>query len=102
MALVGIDTILRRVSNLLRKLEPPQGVEILSYKRNRGVTILLLEDNRVLIRERGYEEQEIQVDLAGVTKTLKSILKREFPRSRKLRLYNVAGPQELDVQRKKL
>jgi hypothetical protein len=42
------------------------------------------------------------VGLHELEKSLKIMLKREFPRSRKVRLYQLAGPQQLDMKRKKL
>ena len=100
MALHNIESIRKRIVNLLKKLTPPQGVEVLSYKRNRGIVLLLEDRNTVRCRERGYMEQEFCVGLHELEKPLKTMLKREFPRSRKVRLYQLAGPQELDLERK--
>jgi len=50
MALVNIDTVLRTLLQRLDKLSPPQGIELLSYKRNRSIGVLLLENNKVLVR----------------------------------------------------
>ena len=102
MALVSIDSVIRRITRQLAKFSPPQGFEILSYKRNRSVAVLLLDEKTVLLCERGYEEQEFRLPLSGLQKELKSLIKREFPRSRKLRLYQVAGPEELGQPRKKI
>ena len=102
MALHNIESIRKRIVSLLKKLSPPQGVEVLSYKRNRGIVLLLEDHSTVRCRERGYLEQEFCVGLDELEKPLKVMLKREFPRSRKVRLYQLAGPQELDQERKKL
>ena len=40
MALINIDTAIKRAIQMLRKLSAPQGVEILTYKRNRGVSVI--------------------------------------------------------------
>jgi hypothetical protein len=42
MALINIDSALKRVLSQVKKLGPNQGLEILSYKRNRGVTLVKL------------------------------------------------------------
>lgn len=102
MALVNIDSALRKVTNMLGKLQPQQGFEILSYKRNRGVAILLKNTKKVWVREHGYHEEEQEVEITDLPKLLKSIIKREFPRSRKLRFYQIANPEELNQPRKKL
>ena len=102
MALVNIEQIVKKALQSLSKLEPPQGVELLSYKRNRGVFLLLEPNHTVVVRERGYLEEESAVPLAELEKLLKTIVKREFPRSRKVRMYQLAGPEDLDQERKKL
>ena len=58
MALVNIDSVLRNLLHKLKKLNPPQGVELLSYKRNRSIAVLLLDDEKILVRERGYRDEE--------------------------------------------
>ncbi len=102
MALVNIDSVLRNLLQKLKKLNPPQGIELLSYKRNRSIAVLLREDDKVLVRERGYRDEEQVVDKAMLPKHIKSLIKYEFPRSRKVRMYQVDNPLELEKVRKKL
>jgi hypothetical protein len=102
MALVNIDSVLGNLMQKLGKLSPPQGIELLSYKRNRSIAVLLLPDNTFLVRERGYREEEQIIDKAGLQKHLKSLIKYEFPRSRKVRVYQVENPGDLEKSRKKL
>jgi len=102
MALVNIDSVLRNLLQKLEKLDPPQGIELLSYKRNRSIAVLLLDDKKILVRERGYRDAEQVVEKDFLHKHLKSLIKYEFPRSRKVRMYQVDNPLELDKVRKKL
>lgn len=102
MALVNIDSVLRQVLQKLEKLSPPRGIELLSYKRNRSIAVLLLEDHSFLVRERGYREEEQVLDKAELAKHLRALIKYEFPRSRKVRLYQIENPGELGKDRKKL
>lgn len=102
MALVNIDTVLRTLLHRLEKLSPPQGIELLSYKRNRSIALLLQADNTFLVRERGYRSSDKVLGRDGLLKYLKSLIKYEFPRSRKLRICQVAGPADLGRDRKKL
>ncbi len=102
MALINIETVGKKIATVLVKLDPPQGLEILSYKRNRGIVVLLRDRKTVWVREHGYLEEEQEVGIEELPKLLKAIIKREFPRSRKLRVYQISGPEELDQQRKKL
>jgi hypothetical protein len=64
--------------------------------------VLLLDNNRVLVHERGYREGELILDKAELAKHLRSLIKYEFPRSRKVRLYQLENPEELAKDRKKL
>jgi hypothetical protein len=102
MALVNIDSVIRNLLEKLGRLSPPQGVELLSYKRNRSIAVLLLADNTFLVRERGYRQEEQVIDKSGLQKHLKSLVKYEFPRSRKIRMYQVENPGDLEKPRKKL
>ena len=102
MALVNIDSVIRTLLQKLGKLSPPQGIELLSYKRNRSIAVLLLDDTAVLVRERGYRETEQVLGKDGLQKHLKALIKYEFPRSRKIRLYQIDHPGELNRDRKKL
>ncbi len=102
MALINIKSAIKRVQQIVARLEPPQGVEILTYKRNRGITIIKIDDETLSIQERGYEEQTFQVTMGDLGKQLKSIAKREFPRSRKVRVYQLDSPYCLGVKRKQI
>jgi hypothetical protein len=102
MALVNIDSIIRNLLQKLEKLSPPQGIELQSYKRNRSIAVLLQTNNTYLVRERGYREDEHVIDKEVLQKHLKSLIKYEFPRSRKIRMYQVENPGDLEKQRKKL
>ena len=102
MALVNIDSVIRNLWQKLKKLSPPQGIELLSYKRNRSIAVLLLENEKFLVRERGYRDAEHVVEKSILAKHLKSLVKYEFPRSRKVRMYQVEDHLELEKVRKKL
>jgi type III secretory pathway lipoprotein EscJ len=102
MALINIQSAIQRVCQIVRKLEPPQGVEMLTYKRDRGITIIKIDDTTVSIQERGYEEKTFLVEIKDLTKRLKSMTKREFPRSRKVRIYQLHSPDCPGIKRKQL
>ena len=92
MALVNIDSVIRTLLPKLEKLSPPQGIELLSYKRNRSIAVLLLGENPFLVLERGYSVAEQVVEKNGLQKHLKSLIKYDFTRSRKIRLYQIYTP----------
>ncbi len=102
MALINIQSAIKRVQQIVRRLDPPHGVEMLTYKRNRGVTIIKIDDETVSIQERGYEEKTLLVEISELGKVLKTIAKKEFPRSRKVRVYQLDSPYCLGIKRKQL
>jgi hypothetical protein len=102
MALVNIDSVQRVLLQKLKKLRPSQGIELLSYKRNRSIAVLLLAGDTFLVRERGYREEDQVIDKGALPKHLKALIKLEFPRSRKVRMYQLEDPHELEKERKQL
>jgi len=102
VSLVNKDTLVRQVLQILRKIEPPAGIELFSYKRDRKVAVFLLPDQQACILEQGFEEQELTLPVAELPKILKTMIKREFPRSRKVRVYRFSDPEELSGQYKVL
>lgn len=102
MSLVNIDSLQRQVLHILSRTEAPAGVELSSYKRNRSISIAVLSENKVTVREKGYVEQELNVDLKELSRLLKTMIKREFPRSRKVRVHKFSDPSELNRPRKTL
>lgn len=97
----ALDTVFKR----LKALEPGHCIDVRTYKRNRGVAIRRLEQDLFEVRESGYNDERFEVELKKMKKLLKTLFKREFPRSTKLRLYNL-GPcdtlEAADMGRKKL
>ncbi|WP_456385482.1 hypothetical protein [Desulfolithobacter sp.] len=69
-----------------RKLDPGQAIELLTWKRDRSVRIICLEEGRLRIEERGFERQDFVVKSAKLKKLLRTLIKREFPRSHKIRM----------------
>ena len=102
MALINIASIITTTRRELKKVEPPGGIELLSYKRNRTIAIIKKDEATVEIRERGYLEQNMEIPLEKVSKELKILIKREFPRSRKVRLFKFNDPEELSRTHQKI
>jgi hypothetical protein len=102
MALVNIESVQKRVLDQLKKTPERQGVEILSYKRNRGISLVRSAGDSVTVRERGYCDREMTVTLSALPKLLRSMIGTEFPRSRKVRVYRLADPEAAGREMKKL
>lgn len=81
----ALETVLRK----LDKLPEGHAVDLRTYKRNRSVTIARTGPDTFDVQERGYHEELFQADRAKMKKLLKTLFKREFPRSTKIRLYDL-------------
>ena len=84
------------------KTTPPGGVALFSYKRNRFVAIIRQDEETFLIKEDGYIVQEVVSRTDGLSRLLKEMIKREFPRSRKVRLVKFIDPSALENPRQKI
>ena len=102
MALVNIESAQKRILEQLRKMPVRQGVEVLSYKRNRGISLIRAGGDTVTVRERGYRDREMTVTLPALPKLLKVMMGTEFPRSRKVRLYRLEDAERAGRERKRL
>lgn len=102
MALVNIESVQKRILDRLKRTPEGEGVEVLSYKRNRGISLIRSGGDSVTVRERGYRQREVTVALSDLPKILKSMMSTEFPRSRKVRLYRLADPGAAGRDMKKL
>lgn len=100
MALINIDAVLTQTLRILKKTKPLGGVMLLSYKRNRSIAIVKKDTDTLEIREDGYEQQIMELDFEKITRELKVMIRREFPRSRKVRIIKFADPAEIDRERK--
>ncbi|BCS88339.1 hypothetical protein [Pseudodesulfovibrio sediminis] len=95
----ALETVLRK----LKKLPVGHAIDLRTYKRNRSVVIKHVAQDAFDVMEHGFHEERFQVPLSAMKKLLKSLLKREFPRSTKIRLYDL-GETETDIRiaRKKI
>lgn len=89
--MIDLNNAVPIVRQKLEKLEVGGAIELKTYKRDRGVTIIKNSDDSVRIIETGYEDKEFQIPESKVKKILKIILKKEFPRSKKVRLKVIPG-----------
>ncbi len=71
----------------LEKLPSGEAIDLRTYKRNRSVLIVKKTPQSYVIIENGFSRDHLHVSAAKLKKTLKTLLKREFPRSNKVRLY---------------
>jgi len=79
--------IIETVSEKLKKLPVGHHLDLRTYKRNRSVIIVKITDDDLLVIEDGFFKDIFQVNSDKLKKLLMTILKKEFPRSHKIRLY---------------
>lgn len=96
-----IPTVLQR----LKKLPLGHWIDVRTYKRNRSVAFVRTGDDNFLVIQNGYEMQRFtDVPLAKIKKLFQTLLKKEFPRSTKVRLYTMGeySEEEYDAVKHKV
>ncbi|MDH4204765.1 MAG: hypothetical protein OEV45_04485 [Desulfobacteraceae bacterium] len=78
-----IDTVCER----LEKLRLGHYIDLKTYKRNRTVIIVKIDEKKLLVIEDGYFKDRFLIKSDKLKQLLKTLLKKEFPRSKKIRLY---------------
>lgn len=93
--MIDKDTAIQTVMRRLKTLPEGHAIDLRTYKRNRSVVIARTGADQFDVVEKGYFEERHSAKLAEMKKLLRTLLKREFPRSTKIRLYNL-GPSGAD------
>ncbi len=82
---VFIKTLLEKAE----KLTVGHYLDIRSYKRDRIIYFIRKEEDRYHVIENGFYKDEFQVAFSEIRSLFKKILKKEFPRSHRIRLYTM-------------
>ena len=85
--MIDKDKIIETAMAKLKKLPVEHYLDLRTYKRNRSLVIVKKSDEEFLVIEDGYSHERYHLQLDKLRKTLKTLLKKEFPRSHKIRLY---------------
>ena len=72
-------------------METGDSLELLTWKKDRSLLLVKQSGEKVVVVERGFVEEEYQIEFNKLKKLLKSLLKREFPRSHKIRIKTRIG-----------
>lgn len=94
MALIPIQSALATAMKALDTLPENGAIVLFSYKRNRKIIIIKRDTKTRDLIEDGYVKQKKRMknkSNKSIEKELKTVIKREFPRSRKVRLYKFAN-----------
>ena len=84
------SSVIRVVLERLKKLPIGHYLDLRTYKRDRSVLIVKRGEDDLLVVEDGFYKDSFTVDISKLKGLLKSMLKKEFPRSNKVRLYTMA------------
>lgn len=85
--MIDKDKIIETVMTKLEKLPVEHYLDLRTYKRNRSLVIVKKSEDNFLIIEDGYFREKHYLRSDKLKKSLKTLLKKEFPRSNKIRLY---------------
>jgi hypothetical protein len=85
--MIDKDKIIGTVVEKLKKHPVKHYLDLRTYKRNRSLVIVKKSEDNFLIIEDGYFHVRYHLKSDKLKKTLKALLKKEFPRSHKVRLY---------------
>ncbi len=90
--------LLQETLTRLSKLREGEGILLQPYKKDRSVCVIRRE-NMYMVVERGFARKEFVVETKKIRKLLKTLCKKEFPRSNKIWL-NSLEPEEADKLRR--
>ena len=92
--MLDISALIPNIQAKLDKMPSGHALDLRTYKRNRSVIILKKDEDSFLFLENGFHQDRFTVSADKVRKTLKKMLKKEFPRSRKVRVYDLGAWDE--------
>lgn len=81
----AVNTALERST----KLAPGHAIDLRTFKRDRSVLVVRRDAETFIVVQDGFSKARHRTDAKGLRKLLKSLMKAEFPRSNKVRLYTL-------------
>ncbi len=85
--MVDKDIFLDVIVKKAKKLPAGEYLDIRTYKRNRKVLLIKKDEDNFKIIEDGFYKNEFNCTFKELRKIFKKLLKLEFPRSHKIRIY---------------
>jgi hypothetical protein len=93
--MIDKTNIIPAVMERLQVLSTGHYLDVRTYKRNRYVFFVKKSEDDFLIIENGYFQERFEkVPMKKIKKLFKTLLKKEFPRSTKIRVYNMGEYNE--------
>ncbi|MCL5441706.1 MAG: hypothetical protein M1468_03465 [Candidatus Thermoplasmatota archaeon] len=78
--------IVHIVSSLLARDEPPVEIRILSFKKDRSITLRMSAGDTVEVSENGFDQKTFNCSKEALPKLIEEVSDREFPRSHRVRI----------------
>ncbi len=85
--MIDKSTAIKTVLARLKKMEISHCLDLRSFKRDRSLLVIRESENVFRVIENGFNNEVFESEWSGLRSLLKKLIKREFPRSNKLRLY---------------
>ncbi|WP_045210730.1 hypothetical protein [Desulfonatronovibrio magnus] len=93
--MISKSNIIPAVLERLASMPVGHYLDVRTYKRNRYVFFVKKDEDSYLIIENGFfHERFDNVPFKKIKKLFKTLLKKEFPRSTKVRVYNMGEYHE--------
>lgn len=93
--MIDCNRFVEIVLQKIKTLPSGEGFEIATYKGDRKITLIKNADASYLLIEDGFIKQRYaNIAPDKLKKLLKTLQKREFPRSNKLRWTNIGGDND--------
>ncbi|MCY0886037.1 MAG: hypothetical protein OWV35_09185 [Firmicutes bacterium] len=83
--MISASNAVRTATGMIRRLKPGYRLELLSFKKDRSVTITRLGPGSLVVAEAGFEHHRWEVGEDEALRLLRDAIDREFPRSHQLR-----------------
>jgi hypothetical protein len=96
--MINKTNIVGNVMERLKKIPIGHYLDLRTYKRNRSVIIVKDTEDDFTIIEDGYFKERFQLKSDRLKKLLTTLLRKEFPRSHKIRLYVMGRYTEKETQ----
>ncbi|MBF0381961.1 MAG: hypothetical protein HQL69_13140 [Magnetococcales bacterium] len=97
--MIPITSVIPTVMSRIKKLPMGHGIDLRTYKRNRSVLIVRRSNDEFEVIRNGFGKEQFNATAKEIPRLLKGLLKKEFPRSNKVRLYSV-GEDGREIPRK--
>jgi recombinational DNA repair protein RecR len=99
--MVNKTTLIDTLEKKIKKIAVGTCLDVRSYKRDRKILVVKSAEDVLRIIEDGFDSGEYVVLLAEFRKLMKTLIRREFPRSTKIRIYMEENWSGKDTARRK-